>query len=149
MKKCFRCKAEKPLEAFTRNRRKKDGLQHWCRSCTAEWHKDNYSAEAARRYRNDPGRARALALRRHGMTVEQYEKMVADQGGCCAICGTDDPGKPSWSVDHDHDCCSGPRSCGLCVRALLCTRCNMGLGFFGDSPARLIAAAAYLGARNG
>ena len=56
----------------------------------------------------------------------------------CAICkkefGTDKHTKPC--VDHGH-------SKNL-VRALLCRRCNLGLGFFLDSPEFLRFAADYL-----
>jgi len=68
--------------------------------------------------------------------------MVEVQGGECAICGQEDSrrradGSPfPLSVDHDHD--SGK------LRALLCTKCNVGLGHFRDDPDLLLRAAEYL-----
>lgn len=59
----------------------------------------------------------------YGITVEQYERMLTDQGGVCAIC-TRKPGRVRLSVDHDHTCCPGRGSCGKCVRGLLCKSCN-------------------------
>lgn len=59
----------------------------------------------------------------------------------CQICG-DNP--ESKHVDHDHSCCPGQQSCGLCIRGVLCGGCNRGIGFFSDSPDRLRAAALYL-----
>jgi hypothetical protein len=43
-------------------------------------------------------------------------------------------------VDHDHACCPGPKSCGKCVRFLLCDKCNVGLGSFSDDPLRMAKA---------
>lgn len=74
---------------------------------------------------------------RYGITVEQYDAMLAEQGGRCAICGTDTPGgKGGFHVDHCHD--------GTQVRGLLCHRCNVGIGLMQDDSERLIAAAAYI-----
>ena len=62
---------------------------------------------------------------RYRMTVERFEQILADQGGVCAICGTDEPGGTgTWHIDHDHTCCPGRKSCGKCIRGLLCARCN-------------------------
>lgn len=86
-------------------------------------------------------------LYKHGMTVEQYDALLAAQGGGCALCGTTEPkgrGGERFHVDHDHACCPGQRSCGKCVRALLCAHCNVGLGSFGDDPERLREAARYI-----
>jgi hypothetical protein len=47
-------------------------------------------------------------------------------------------------VDHDHSHCGGGRACQQCIRGILCTNCNVGIGMFGEDPARLRAAVAYL-----
>lgn len=88
-------------------------------------------------------------LKSHGLTLEQYEHALVVQGGLCAVCGTDKPGKRGFHVDHDHNCCPRKTSCGKCVRGLLCHNCNVGLGLLGDSPDRLRNAVAYLEARTG
>ena len=63
------------------------------------------------------------------ITPQQFNRMLAEQEGRCAICLTDKPGLSNFAVDHDHRCCSGRRSCGQCVRGLLCLKCNMSLGW--------------------
>lgn len=74
----------------------------------------------------------------YGLTVIQYDALVT--GASCRICGA--TGK--LHIDHDHRCCSGERSCGRCVRGMLCRACNHGLGNFKDSRAALLSAIAYL-----
>ncbi len=75
--------------------------------------------------------------RKFGITVEDYERMLAAQAGRCAICNSTEPGgRGVFHVDHDH-------ATGT-VRGLLCTNCNAGLGQFKDDPALLRAAANYL-----
>lgn len=61
----------------------------------------------------------------YGLTPEQFDAMLEAQGGGCAICGHSDR---SLEVDHDHTCCPGKKTCGKCVRGILCRRCNRGLG---------------------
>jgi hypothetical protein len=59
--------------------------------------------------------------------------MLEDQGHACAICR--EPFiEQRPRIDHDHNCCKVPpngvsRSCGKCVRGLLCVRCNTWLGW--------------------
>ena len=100
---------------------------------------------AARRVANRPERAlvnRAANLKyNYGLTVEQHDKLLADQGGVCAICGeAPDPNGVRASsrlhVDHDH--------VTRRVRGLLCTRCNQGLGYFRDRADLLLAASQYV-----
>lgn len=82
---------------------------------------------------------------KHGLTLDEYDAMLAIQGGGCAVCGTDRPGgRGRFHVDHDHACCPGEKSCSACVRGLLCSGCNVGLGSFNDDVDRLTAAVAYL-----
>lgn len=81
---------------------------------------------------------------RYGKTPEEIEAMSQAQEHRCAICREPFGQELKRSIDHDHACCPGGGSCGKCVRALLCTSCNHGLGKFLDDPALLRAAASYL-----
>lgn len=82
---------------------------------------------------------------RFNMHPDDIRTLFASQADRCAICKSDDPRARGWHIDHDHSCCpENGRSCGKCVRAILCGRCNVGLGMFGDDPTTLLAAANYL-----
>lgn len=81
--------------------------------------------ERAHTYREaNPERLRANnRTTRHGITREQRDALYLAQGGLCAGCSEpflDD----DLEVDHDHECCPGERSCGRCIRGLLCHGCN-------------------------
>lgn len=73
--------------------------------------------------------------RQYGITAEQYTYQVEIQKGLCAICHNP-PGKKRLSIDHDQK--TGKN------RGLLCTRCNVGLGYFMDNPEYLRSAIKYL-----
>ncbi|UIW13254.1 HNH endonuclease [Arthrobacter phage Crewmate] len=130
MKRCSGCGEVKPLEAFHKLHKAKDGRTARCGKCR--------SAAQTARYRQNPtvtlDRQQAA---RYGVTVDHVEALKAAQGGKCAICGTDEPGgRGRWHVDHDHE--SGA------VRGLLCHHCNLGLGHFRDDVDALRAAIRYL-----
>lgn len=78
----------------------------------------------------DPLVARGYVLKfRYNITVERYDELLAAQDGVCAVCGEPPPEGSYLSVDHDHSCCSASdKTCGLCIRGLLCTTCNTGIG---------------------
>jgi hypothetical protein len=89
---------------------------------------------------------REAALRtRFKIGLDDYYRMLAEQGGVCAICGAPPPAGRLFHVDHDHTCCpDGGKSCGKCVRGLLCSRCNTGIGGLRDDVQILKAAIDYL-----
>lgn len=77
---------------------------------------------------------------RYKLTPEQRQEMVVNCRGMC-ICGTVfSPGRRTTAyLDHDHRCCPGLRSCGKCIRGLLCNRCNRVLGLLKENPQLLPA----------
>lgn len=104
------------------------------------------SARLKARREEDPQRYRDQHRQwLYGITRENFDAMLAAQGGGCAICGTTEPGGVGeWHVDHDHACCSTRRTCGNCNRGLLCGRCNIMLGYARDDTNLLASAIAYL-----
>jgi len=79
--------------------------------------------------------SRTQILKKFKLTVEQFNKLLEEQGGMCAICRRP-PTNRALCIDHDH-------TTGR-VRGLLCVRCNTGLGNLGDSWERLVAGIKYL-----
>ena len=173
VKECRRCKQSKPLAEMKRDTRYGDGHSSFCRAChqaaSVAWQKANpdrvkearrarYAALSPeeRRERNrakyDPQRETWAAMRRrYRLSREQFEALLAAQGGGCALCGT----KPSvstrrFAVDHDHDCCPAAPTCGACTRGILCGPCNLALHQFAGRPGWQSRLAAYLkGASDG
>lgn len=134
---CWACDTEQPLTEFLWERGK-GRHSHRCKLCRSAAEKAKHEA--------DPTVRRDRNLRaNYGITLEQYNKMLADQGGVCWICSREPLENRALAVDHDHSCCPGGKSCGACLRKLLCENCNRGIGLFADDPIRLMRAAEYLG----
>lgn len=115
----------------------------------AAWREANRDKAAARSrawYAENRRRVADRNMRRSfGISLDDYERLLAAQGGRCAICPSTTPGKGErFAVDHDRSCCPGKTSCGACIRGLLCVHCNVGLGHFRDDQDLLSAAIAYL-----
>lgn len=83
---------------------------------------------------------RRVTLRYHyGMTTEQYDAMLAAQGGVCAICGSSSPRTfkaKYFAIDHCHKTDK--------IRGLLCLPCNSGIGHLKDDIDLLETAVRYL-----
>ena len=150
---CTKCGEEKSCD----NGFYRDGsrLRAECKRCTinsrAEFRKANSErVNASRRlaYRSKDAAARRAQtlMSYYGLTVADVEKYLERQNGC-AVCHRSEPGTSRWwHVDHDHSCCpESARSCGQCVRGILCHRCNLMLGQARDSVETLRSAIDYLG----
>ena len=75
--------------------------------------------------------------RRYGISLRQYEELLSDQAGVCAICEGPLTGKnKEYQIDHDH-------STGK-IRGLLCSYCNLLLGQARDDLTILTRAFSYL-----
>jgi Recombination endonuclease VII len=85
------------------------------------------------RRRGEPARRSQLKLY-YGLSLEDYNALLARQNGACAIC--EEKSDRTLCVDHCH--------LTRLVRGLLCRRCNLGLGYFRDDPRLLLKAILYL-----
>jgi hypothetical protein len=121
-KKCINCNEFFPETAFAWHGGTKDKKQPYCSPCIS-----------IRRMYNH-----------YGLTKQDIEAIINKQDGC-GICKTKNPnGKNGWHVDHDHSCCPGVKTCGRCIRGVLCSFCNKALGQFNDSIENLKNAINYL-----
>lgn len=135
MRVCADCKKEQPFSNYHTSGR---GYRANCKSCRAKIDRSD-------------------KLRRHyNITPVQYDTLLYKQGGVCRICSMPETlidnrtGEVmSLAVDHDHSCCPGTKTCGKCIRGLLCARCNTAIGLLEDDPVLLSKAIIYLlGAKN-
>lgn len=116
--KCYSCGLWKPYAKFKLNKSNKTGREYMCALCSKLWE-------------------------RYSLTFLEYMKILEDQLNACDICKTPFDEDITPFVDHNHSCCS-TRSCGICVRGLLCSKCNTGIGAFLDNPDLLSNASTYL-----
>lgn len=123
-KKCPKCDLIKSVSEFTKNKHQTDGLYPYCRECKYTYAKDDYKINGWSKH------LRAT----YGITVEEYNSLLEEQNGVCAIC--EDTYKHALCVDHDHK--TGE------IRGLLCKPCNLAIGNMKDDPDRLRNAARYL-----
>ena len=134
-KRCTLCKKLKGHEDFFASRRAERGgsirLTSMCKKC----HAKRVTASRRRHPETVARNSRKRKLRKkYGITSEQFDDLLSQQGGACAICKQPgDEGNP-MCVDHCH-------TTNL-IRAILCRRCN--LMIVGESPEALRAGADYL-----
>ena len=128
---CTKCGVEKPLDQFYKDKRLKSGVHSECKVCHESMRRNWIlkNREKVRKYGTDwikknPERSKSQQLKtRHGITLEDYNKLLKQQNGCCALCGHFGPRgnrQKYFHVDHDHN--TGQ------IRGLLCCECNWFLG---------------------
>ncbi|UJQ87139.1 endonuclease VII [Mycobacterium phage Vetrix] len=118
-KKCNHCGNWLAESEFSKSTSTVDGWSSRCRAC--------------------------LSGGRYGLNRNNIARLLDACGWKCPICG-DGIGFDTRGlhIDHDHSCCPGNKSCGRCLRGVICGHCNKGLGYFRDSPQSLRAAIYYL-----
>ena len=125
-KQCTRCKEIKPLDQYYKQKKMKDGKQTKCKECSksdvVRWQQANQVTQ--RRVAFDTRLWQTYKLR-----TTDVEQMLVNQEYRCKIC-TKPIDLKTKCVDHDHSCCNGNKSCGNCVRGLLCRDCNFALGWY-------------------
>ncbi len=114
-KRCSKCLRVLPVDEYGNSAEAKDGLSSQCKECCASY----------------------ALLKLYGITLQEYNKLLGEQGGSCACCGRDTPGrKGRFLVDHCHTTNK--------VRGLLCFHCNIAIGQFSDDVSVLQKAIDYL-----
>lgn len=126
---CRACGETKHMTEFGGSRHKRSV----CLACTAT-HPDAFwcitcEAWLIGAWFDIPSRGRPMswcslcwALRNHNTTLAD---VLVNQDSTipeCAVCKCAE--RRLLNVDHDHRCCPGDKSCGECVRGLLCRTCN-------------------------
>jgi hypothetical protein len=110
--------AQKSARVQERRKTDPEYLERYRKRKREAWH----TMSAERKRKTDAG----MMKRRYGITIEQYDEILAAQGGVCLMC-MKAPYEQRLVIDHDH-------ATGR-VRALLHQNCNATLkGVFGDDP---------------
>lgn len=103
-KTCTKCKQEKSISEFYKDKRVKDRYRSECKNCQ-KFSTLNY---------------------KYGLILNDWNELFEKQQGCCAICGTHQSElERKLFVDHDHT--TGK------LRGLLCSKCNTALGYLQEN----------------
>jgi hypothetical protein len=80
----------------------------------------------------------------YALSDEDFSLLLELQDNKCLIGKHPFKDNSDICVDHNHECCPTDKTCGNCVRGLLCRRHNSGLGMFNDNADELLDAVEYL-----
>ncbi len=148
MRICNKCSRQKSFDEFYLNRSMRNGRDSICKECRraqrrinwAENHLGQRDRDLARyAERTDEFRHKMFVqrLRRvYNLTERQFLDLLAAQDGVCALCKQEETkvyhksgNVVRLTIDHNHACCpSNRKTCGKCIRGLLCYECNLLIG---------------------
>ena len=133
---CTVCGLDKPLTAFVMRQTHRPGKTvSQCMDCKVAYNKEYRQKNKDKVSEIE---RKSKMKKTYGIAIEDYDRMLKEQGGGCAICNSIVPSERTkyFTVDHCHE--TGK------VRGLLCVKCNRGLGLFNDQIQRIQNAAEYL-----
>lgn len=157
IKYCNGCNEHRPHGDWAKNKSKKDGLATRCKFCMDKYRQENKARlnqqrkdfywKNPKRYREDASQSWLDSGRdkNYGLVPGTISELLKYQEFKCGnpACDNDITWNGS-AVDHDHSCCPNSKSCGRCVRGLLCKQCNWALGYVGDNIDKLNGLVDYL-----
>ena len=152
-KRCSKCKRKLSLDMFWKDKNYRDGLCLQCKKCKIATRKKWIKSKGGKRiikcwsekyYHSEKGkvcRRNHYLQRNYNITLEQYDELLEQQNGVCAICKNPETAKNQFgvlrlAVDHNHKTRK--------VRGLLCQRCNFVIGHSYEDVSILLEAAIYI-----
>ena len=133
LKYCPKCKENKEIALFHKNKSNKSGCADYCKSCTNKYDNNRYASNQEFRMM----RKNYNLKYNNKLSSEEYTIKFNEQYGRCAICGKPQTElKEALAIDHDHITEN--------IRGLICRKCNLGIGNFDDNIENLKAAILYL-----
>lgn len=143
-KKCNICLQQLPLESYRKQDRT---LKSFSGTACGECHnlrrrrmndtERNRNVRLSWKERDPEGYAVSVKRRtlrtRFNLSEEEFLELLSRFSEThCYLCSRE-YGSRGPVIDHDHACCSGRRSCGKCIRGVICNRCNVSLGAVNDN----------------
>ena len=153
---CTKCKQDKNVSEFHKDKKKISGLTSWCKDCRNETRKERYwkdpeqGRKRTKKYRESLTQEQRYIANRntklkqaYGLTHEQVEEMKRLQDYKCYVCSKQETeaGSKGLVVDHNHTTRQ--------VRKLLCSTCNTALGLLNEDIKIFTSLIEYVKEHNG
>jgi len=132
-KQCKYCDRTRKLDYFPKSKNSKTGYFSYCYECRRSINRNQDKKRFRKRLEYTRNR---YLIRTYGISISDYEIMLREQGGGCAICGRQKDSHAKLAVDHD--------SMTGRVRGILCENCNLAIGQLAHDIERIRKAITYL-----